>query len=397
MTHRDATNPRGFGTDRRRAAEPPRTGRPRLGPRQVGRREADPASVGIDPAGLQQAVDLASSRDAATQLLVVRHGTVVLNRCFRCGPTSLFWIFSASKPYTAVLVHLLAQQGRIRLDAPVCRYWPRFARHGKDDITVRHVLQHRSGLADAGHFLGDLLAMTSWQRTIRRIERARPRWPAGAVPAYQPLIFGFILGELVQRVTGAPVQDALRAELLEPLRATDTYLGLPNDQWLRRVPMHASGPLQRCARTLVDRRGVRGAVVPAAGICTTAYDLATFYLMLLGEGTIHGARIMEASTIRTALTPSSDGELDRRQRTSIRWSQGFQLGGPRPEPTAVNPLGRLSSPRAFGHVGSNCCTAWADPDRQLVVAYLTNRVSAREAGLRHLADVADAVVRSCVD
>jgi CubicO group peptidase (beta-lactamase class C family) len=103
-----------------------------------------------------------------------------------------------------------------------------------------------------------------------------------------------------------------------------------------------------------------------------------------------GDGIIGAASIAQARTPSSDGETDRYVKVPIRWSQGFQLGGPRAN---LTPLGRLSSPRTFGHNGSNCCIAWADPDRDLVYAYLTNRVRGQATALRHQAALADAVLQ----
>ncbi len=123
--------------------------------------------------------------------------------------------------------------------------------------------------------------------------------------------------------------------------------------------------------------------------------MATFYLMLLRGGSLDGSRVLSPSTVDIARTPSSDGELDRYARAPIRWSQGFQLGGPRHLPGAVSPMGALSSPRAFGHNGSNCCIAWADPDRDLVFAYLTGRLTSRAEDGRHLAAVADTILTAC--
>ncbi len=218
------------------------------GPRQWV--ECDPAEVGVDASGLAQALRLVERRGAAAQLCVLRAGKVVLDRAFGCGPRSLFWTFSAGKPYTAVLVHLLAEQGHLSLDAPVARYWPEFARNGKERITVRQVLQHRTGLPTAGSALGDTLAMTDWSRSVRRIRDARPRWPAGAVPAYQFVIFGFILGEIIKRVTDMQISVLLRFEILDPLGVHDTHLGLPDDLWPRHVPMRAAGPAGTLVRAV---------------------------------------------------------------------------------------------------------------------------------------------------
>jgi CubicO group peptidase (beta-lactamase class C family) len=363
--------------------------------REIDWAECDPALLGVDPSKLSQVLDLIEARDAAAQLCVILDGRVLLNRSYACHASSLFWIFSACKPYTALLIHLLVERGQVSLDDPVATYWPEFGRHGKDRITIRHVLQHRTGLLSGRVPFRDGLVMTDWDRCVRRIEGARPRWPAGHVPAYQALSYGYILGELVRRITGTPIQEFLATELLAPLRAHDTYLGLPDTQWHRHVPIVARGLVGAVVQTFLNRRSTRCAVIPSAGMSTTARDLATFYLMLLQRGVIHGEHVLPSAVIEHACTPSSDGEIDRCIKTPVRWSQGFQLGGPRPAPYSSGALGHLSSRRTFGHNGSNCCIAWADPDRNLVVAYLTSRLAGRRVDRAHQAAVADTLLSAC--
>jgi CubicO group peptidase (beta-lactamase class C family) len=357
--------------------------------------ECDPTIMGVQPADLARVVDLVQARGAMAQLCVILHGKVLLDRSFGCQPDSLFWIFSACKPYVALLVHLLAERGRVSLDDPVARYWPEFGRHGKDQITIRYVLQHRTGLLGSRIPLGDALVMTNWRRSIRRIENARPQLPVGVAPAYQALSYGFILGELIRRITGTAIEEFLATELLEPLSAHDTYFQLPDIHWQRHVPIFARGFAGHVAQTMLNLRSTRRAIIPSAGMSTTARDLATFYFMLLRGGALNGTRILRPETIEQARSPSSDGEIDRCIQTPVRWSQAFQLGGPRPAPYASGPLGSLSSRRAFGHNGSNCCIGWADPDRNLVVAYLTNRLNGRQLDRAHQAAVADGLLRAC--
>jgi CubicO group peptidase (beta-lactamase class C family) len=350
--------------------------------------ETEPETVGMDPTGVKAAVELVEARGASAQLCVLREGKVVLDRSFHCGPDSLFWIFSASKPFTAVLIYQLAERGLITVDDPVAAHWPEFARHGKAGITVRHVLRHRSGLPTAGTNLGDMLTMTHWRQAVRRLERAWPQFPPGTTAAYGYLSYGTILGELARRVTGVSIQDSVRSGVLAPIGLADTYLGLPESQWHRHVPFAGTGVPGQVVSVALNRRSTRTAVIPAAGISTTARDLATFYQVLLADD----GRLLRPDTLAAARIPTSDGEFDRFARAWIRWSQGFQLGGPRADPTATGPMGRLSSPRTFGHNGSNCCIGWADPDRNLVVAYLTNRLTSRQADTRHMAAVADALL-----
>jgi CubicO group peptidase (beta-lactamase class C family) len=350
-----------------------------------------PRQVDVAAEGLDRALGLIRARRAAAQLCVMRDGQVVLDRAVGCRPDSLFWTFSASKPFVALLVHLLAQRGQLSLDDRVAAYWPRFGRCGKEAITVRQVLQHRSGLAVARSAALDALAMTDWDRSVRHIEQARPSWPPGQVPAYHYISYGFILGELIRRVTGVGVPDFLTAEFLGPLGLRDTHLGLPGRLWSRHVPVRGRGLAGRVSQVYVNRRDVRQAVIPAAGI--TARDLARFYQALLCGGELDGVRILESATIEQARQPSSRGELDRFLRLPMWWSQGFQLSGP--GPATARPMGQLAGLQTFGHNGSNCCLAWADPGRRLVFVYLTDLLTAGSEGARHQSRVSDAVIAAC--
>jgi CubicO group peptidase (beta-lactamase class C family) len=366
-----------------------------VGQRMTDWTECSPGQAGVDADGVGRALELVAARRATAQLCVLRDGQVVLDRTIGCRPDALFWIYSTSKPFVALLVHLLAQRGRLSLDDRVASYWPQFGQHGKDAITIRQVLQHRSGVPVARSVLRDALAMTDWDRAIRNLEQARPSFVPGQVPAYHIISYGFILGELVRRVSGVPVQDFLSAELLDPLGLRDTHLGLPDPLWSRHVPVRGQGPGGRIRQAFVNRRATRRAVIPAAGVSTTARDLARFYQALLRGGELNGVRILEPDTIEQARRPSSDGELDRFLQLPMRWSQGFQLGNPSQDPTVRRPMGRLSSPETFGHNGSNCCIAWADPTRQLVFVYLTDLLAAGHEGARHQSAVSDAIIAAC--
>ncbi|WP_432824905.1 serine hydrolase domain-containing protein [Dactylosporangium sp. CA-092794] len=349
----------------------------------------------VDRAGLEAAARLARDRGGAAQLCVVRDGEVVLDRWYGCEPTSLFWIFSTSKPFTALLVHRLAERGALGLDDPLAAHWPRFGANGKSGITVRHVLQHRSGLPVARSTLQDALSMTDWAASVRAVERARPRFPAGEGPAYQYVSYGFLLGELLRRVTGEPIERLLRTEILGPLSMRDTHLGLPDEHWPRHVPLRGRGPGPRAVQAFVNRRATRRAVIPAAGVSTTARDLAVLYTALVRGGELSGARVLAEASLAVATTPTSDGTIDARIGLPIRWSHGFQLGGPGLDPARPRPMGRTGSERAFGHNGSNVCVAWADPTRRLAVAYLTNLVEPGHGGAVAQNAISEAILAAC--
>jgi CubicO group peptidase (beta-lactamase class C family) len=355
----------------------------------------------MDAAALDRAVGLLALRPDPAQLCVLRHGRVVLNRSFGCRPDALFLLWSAGKPLVALGVHLLAERGLLSLDDPVARYWPRYAEHGKENVTVRHVLQHRSGAPLGGHgLLGDALAMTDWDRSVRRAAGARPRWPAGEVPAYHVLSYGFVLGEVIRRVTGVPVDAFLRTELIDPLGLPGLHARLPGELWRRgaavpvRAPDRYNAPVRLRARYF-NSGAVRRAVVPAATVHSTARDLALFYEMLLREGELNGTRVLAAPTVAEARRPSTRaGEVDRVLGLPVRWAQGFQLGGGKDRRTA-RPMGMLSGRETFGHNGSNYCNAWADPARDGVCVCLTSTLVPPAEGVRTQSAVSDAVLAAC--
>jgi CubicO group peptidase (beta-lactamase class C family) len=316
-----------------------------------------------------------------------------LDRAIACSPDALFLIYSAGKPFVALLAHLLAERDMLSLDDPVAAHWPEFGQRGKQAITVRHVLQHRAGVPMAGGFLKTVLHMSDWQRSVRDVERARPRWPAGAVPAYHPITYGFILGELVRRVTGVPVRDFLASELLVPLGLDDIHLGLPDEHWWRHVVVRAGHPSQLINQVLSNSRGVRRAVIPSASISTTARQLARFYQMLVRGGELGGMRVLNERTVSEARRPSCEGEIDAFMKRPVGWAQGFQIGGPGRDPRDLRRIigGSSGTSETFGQAGNASCTAWADPSLDLVFIYLSNVQPAIDDGIRHLGEVSDAL------
>ncbi|MFD8289355.1 serine hydrolase domain-containing protein [Streptomyces lavendulae] len=362
----------------------------------VNEREHDPAAVGMDPAALQRLNDVVRARGGAAQLCVVRRGAVVLDRSYGCSADSLFLAYAATKPFAALAVHLLAERGLVELDRPVAAYWPEFAQQGKDAVTVRHVLQHRAGVPVGRGMVRTMRTARDWERSVRDLERARPRWPGGAVAAYHFMSFGFILGELVQRVTGRSFRDFVTSEFFTPLGLNDLHMGLPDNAWHRHVPARADHPSEWPNQWMSNRRGYRQAVIPSAGLSGTAAQLARFYQMLLEGGTLDGVRVLGPESVAEARKPSGDGEKDASLKRPVRWSHGFMLGGPGPDPQDLaRVMGGASSASAFGHAGTTSSVVWADPTRELVVAYLSNVQPEFGAGIERLREVSDLALDAC--
>lgn len=154
-----------------------------------------------------------------------------MGRHRRCGrPTpwqadTLASIYSGSKGLTSTCIHLLADRGEIDLDAPVARYWPEFAQAGKQDITVAMVLSHRSGVIGPRRRMLPEETL-DWDSVCGQIAASAPWWEPGTAQGYHMVTFGFILGELVRRVTGRTLGHYLRTEIAEPL-GIDVHVGLP--------------------------------------------------------------------------------------------------------------------------------------------------------------------------
>ncbi|MDR1808620.1 MAG: beta-lactamase family protein [Propionibacteriaceae bacterium] len=318
---------------------------------------------------------LAGERGGAWSLVVDHAGETVFDERHGVGEHSLFYTFSVTKPVTALAVHLLAERGQLDLDQPIAAVWPGYARHGKAAITPRHVLTHSAGVPYSSRWPAvDAAALLSWRWSVWLAAHARPRSAPGAELQYHVLSFGFILGELVRRVDGRRIEDFAADEFFRPLGLVDSYLSLPRGRAADAVPLvnHSADPwLVRGLNYRIGRR----ACSPASSLQCTARDLAGFYRVLLNGGVAaDGRAVIPAGVIAAARA--------RYKPEFLRYGTGFQLGG----------MGGRSNPDTFGHNGSNVCAVWADPERDLVCAYLSDYYDPSEASFLHLGLLSDAVL-----
>jgi len=335
---------------------------------------------------------------SAAQLVLVHRSEVLLELCGGVSPSggvtpeTPFLVFSIAKTLLALCIHHLADRQVIALDEPVCRYWPEFAGGGKDACTVRHVLLHQTGLASRGLWR-QLQPFQTWDRTRAWLERSRPSHQPGTTSAYQPLNYGFILGEVLRRAAGLSPQEYLHQCFLGPMGLTVTTWSPSSGEIAASPRIESPDPF---SSWLFNRRYLRARMVPGFNLLSTARELAALFVLLNQGGSYRGVRYLSPQTVSEATALRFRG-VDRTIRRETLWAMGFHLGGFKRE-HAWRPgpaMGALSSPRTYGHCGHLSSIAWADPDADLVFAFTCNGLlSSRGAASRwqRLADLAWASV-----
>jgi CubicO group peptidase (beta-lactamase class C family) len=357
--------------------------------------EVDPRAAGLAGDAAERiwrsVLDLyATGFYPAVALCVRRRGQVIVDGAVgherpggrRATPGSLFNLFSASKAITAMVVHLLDERGLVHLDDAVCEYIPEFARHGKEWITVRHLLTHRAGIPSLPAKDTDVSLLADWDGIVRVLCEVKPTWKPGRRLAYHALTGGYVLGEVVRRVTGRDIRRFLRDEILAPLGFRNLDFGVPaasvgdvvqNTVTGPPIPPPVSWLLKRSlgaghreAVAISNDARFLTAIIPAGNSIGTADEACRFYQLLLDEGEQHGVRIFQPRTIRRAVAEQTYLEFDLTIGAPVRYGMGFMLGG-----DLVSIYGHRSA-RAFGHLGFTNIVTYADPDRELSVALLTS-------------------------
>jgi CubicO group peptidase (beta-lactamase class C family) len=295
-------------------------------------------------------------------------------------PETPMCVFSASKAITATVIHGLDDRGLLHVDDCVAEYIPEFAAAGKERVTIRHVLTHRAGLpslrADDGL---DLLLQPD--EVLRRLCAMSPASTPGRRLAYHAITGGFILGEIVRRVTGHDIQTALREDFTRPLGLDALRYGWFDDRHHEVARSWFTGPgigwpIRGLARTAlgIDFDAAPDAansaawlrsVVPAGNIVGTSRQVARFFDMLRCDGELDGVRVLRGRTVRRATIETSWLEVDFTLLAPIRYGMGFMLGGPR-----ISLFGP-DTDRAFGHLGFTNVFCWADPARRISVVLNT--------------------------
>jgi CubicO group peptidase (beta-lactamase class C family) len=307
-------------------------------------------------------------------------------------------VYSAGKPLVGIAIAVLEDAGAIDVDRPVAAYWPKFGRARKADITVLDVLLHRSGL-----YLRDIdrdwRSFGDWDLVMSRIESTEPAFPRGTL-AYQPMGFGWILGEVIQRITGKRVERFLEDDVLEPAGLEDLRLGVPASEvpslarsyWVDAKPPMLGGEVMIGFEEAQNSVEQLTAVLPGAGTVSTARALARFYEWLLdGTPTSNGGRLLRETTLAKYVTPQTRGK-DRTVGIPIVLGRGFALGWLWP-----HPYGWWRTGACYGHAGNFSTLAWADPTTGCAIAAVTNGNRAPAKLVTRFAGIGSALRNACID
>jgi CubicO group peptidase (beta-lactamase class C family) len=297
-------------------------------------------------------------------------------------------VFSTTKAMTATCAHMLVDRGLLDVDAPVVRYWPEFAAGGKAAMPVRFLLSHTAGLAGLRTPL-PTEALFDWERMTAALAAETPWWRPGSANGYHAMTFGFLVGELIRRITGVSPGTFFHEEVARPL-AADFHIGLPASEDDRVAEMIAP-PRTELGGVAVDRASLAGQVlanpplrpeyanrlewrraeIPAANGHGNARSVARVLSALACGGTLDGVRLLGETTLRRAIEQQAYAK-DLVLGRTFRWGLGFMLT------SDELPLG--PNPHVFGHGGWGGSLGFADLDARVSWAYVMNRMSPGTTG-----------------
>ena len=301
-------------------------------------------------------------------------------------------VFSTTKGATALCCHMLAERGELDLDAPVARYWPEFRAAGKDRLPVRWLLTHQAGLPalDRPVTVEDLCA---WDPVVDMLAAQAPLWEPGTAFGYHARTYGFLVGEVIRRVTGHTVGAFFAKEVAAPLDL-DFFIGLPEEEEARVAPLLEYLPPEPGAEAdpflaavadpstlahrvfmnpalpvpVVNSRAWHAAEIPSSnGICTAA-SLSRMYAACIGD--VDGVRLLSEETMEAARAEQVRG-LDAVILEETAFATGFMV------PT---PHGPMAGPGSFGHPGLGGSLGFAHPETGVAFGYVMNQMQAHEAG-----------------
>lgn len=295
-------------------------------------------------------------------------------------PDTRFSLFSGSKILTSTLVHALHEDGLLSIDDTVASYLPEFARHGKGGICIRHLLQHTAGIPNMPDGVDIESMLPTGRMDMEPLYDLRPLSAPGDKVAYHPLTSWFLVERIVEQVTGTDLRTAAEARILHPLGLHSMSYGAP-EAHRHEVARHAvTGPptpapvarifertigvdLDQAIR-LTNSEDFLTHVLPSANVVSTPSDATGFMQMLLNGGELNGRRVLREETVARMVGEVTRPRIDGTFGFPIRYGLGVMMGGMRFSLFGLNTRG------AFGHLGLSNVVVYADPARELSVAFL---------------------------
>lgn len=292
-------------------------------------------------------------------------------------PDTLIFGWSMTKGITALAIHQLAERGLIHYDDRVSRYWPEFATHGKEHISIRQILNHTSGMQSMPIVATEELC--DWQAMCAHFEAMPPQTHPGEVGAYHALSYGWLLGEILFRVDGRRIGQYVQDEICTPLAINDLYIGVPPhrhaesamldyDDAIAVLQAHHVGNqvIADAPQVFANRRDIREAAIPGANIMASARALARVYAALTGSG-VDGIRLLSSRRV-DMLRSVQRSVVDATTNFKMVLGLGFQL----PDYDTPSPMSQRSG--VFGHGGWGGSISFADPDYELAFSLTKTRM-----------------------
>jgi CubicO group peptidase (beta-lactamase class C family) len=292
-------------------------------------------------------------------------------------------LYSTSKGITALLMHMLVEDGLINIMDPVAFYAPEFARKGKENITIHQILAHRGGIPGLP---SDVSPEVLWdeEQTWELLCDAEPIMTDGSKLAYHAITGGFVLERVVRKVTGADINALIDAKIRQPMGMKYFTYGIEREHLDDLAMTYATGPrpgpllaafIKRALGAGMDKLEsvcndprFQDAIIPAGNLAGSANEASSFFQMMLDGGKFGRRRICSAETIARATQEFGSRTLDRTLMMPMRYSAGLMLGD---EPFGIwGPNSR----HAFGHAGLINKFVWADPQREMAAAILTSGI-----------------------
>jgi len=282
----------------------------------------------------------------------------------------LWLLYSNTKVLMATALWKLAETGRLRFADPVADYLPDFARHGKGDITIYHLITHQAGFPNAevpASMWHDMAQVAAFYADVV------PDWPAGSRVHYHGLSAHWVLALIIESVTGMRFQDAVRRLVLEPLGlAEDLLMGISEKHIDRMAFLYEPDPSQPSSlrlRSESTSQTWQRTGVPGGGAYGTARGMAALYQMMLMGGCLNGQQWISPRTLAYAIRNHTGDRVDQFMGMPMHRGLGPHLRG---YSLSMRGLGDIAPPEAFGHGGVGTSYCWADPTSGVSFAYLTN-------------------------